>query len=92
MKGKKWLVVLISLAVVLLASSVGITRSSFVDLESSTGNTFQAWNSTAWVQTSQADFENGVLDSYWATRSTGAGSIAVSNAGSPQAGNFHLKD
>ncbi|MBT8368887.1 MAG: CAP domain-containing protein [Deltaproteobacteria bacterium] len=36
------------------------------------------------------DFESGVLDSYWATRSTGAGSIAVSNAGNPHAGNFHL--
>jgi uncharacterized protein YkwD len=36
------------------------------------------------------DFESGVLDSYWVIRSTGAGSIAVSNAGSPHAGNFHL--
>lgn len=61
MKGKKWLILLASLAVVFLASSAGVTRSSFVDLESSAGNTFQAWASTEWVQTSQADFEAGVL-------------------------------
>ena len=36
------------------------------------------------------DFEKGVLDNYWEIRSTGAGSIAVSNAGSPHGGNFHL--
>jgi len=60
MKGKKWLVLLASLAVVLLASSVGVTRSSFVDLESSIGNSFQAWASTKWVQTTETDFNAGV--------------------------------
>ena len=62
MKGKKWLVLVICLGVVLLASSIGVTRSSFVDLESSTSNTFQAWTSTKWVQTTQTDFEAGVLN------------------------------
>jgi len=61
MRGKHWLILVISLAVVLLASSVGVTRGSFVDLESSIGNTFQAWTSTKWVQTTQADFDAGVL-------------------------------
>jgi hypothetical protein len=62
MKGKMWLVLLASLALVLLPSSIEVTRNSFVDLESSSGNTFQAWASTQWVQTTQADFEAGVLD------------------------------
>ena len=62
MKDKKWLIWLVSLALVLLASNVGITRSSFVDHENSTGNSFQAWTSTQWVQTTDEDFNNGVLD------------------------------
>ena len=60
MKGKKWLILLASLAVVLLASLPGVTRSSFVDLENSSGNSFQAWASTLWQQTTQSDFESGV--------------------------------
>jgi len=62
MKGKKWLVLVISLGVVLVSSGIGVTRSSFVDLESSSGNTFTAWTSEVWVQTSQGDFEAGVLN------------------------------
>jgi hypothetical protein len=61
MRGKKWLILLASLALVLLASSTGVTRSSFVDLESSTGNTFQAWTSRQWTQTTEGDFNAGVL-------------------------------
>jgi len=62
MKGKKWLILVIALGTVLLSSSIGVTHSSFVDLESSTGNTFQAWASTQWVQTTKAEFEAGVLN------------------------------
>jgi hypothetical protein len=62
MRGKKWLILLASLALVLLASSIGVTRSFLVDLESSTGNTFQAWASRQWTQTTQADFNAGVLN------------------------------
>jgi len=62
MKGKKWLILVIALGIVLLASSVGVTRGSFVDPESSTGNGFEAWTSTQWVQNTQADFEAGVLN------------------------------
>jgi len=61
MRGKKWFILLASLALVLLASSVGVTRSSFVDLEGSTGNTFQAWTSRQWTQTTEDDFNAGVL-------------------------------
>jgi len=62
MKSKKWLILLASLGVILLSSSIGATRSSFVDLESSTGNDFQAWTSTRLVQTTEQDFDSGVLD------------------------------
>ena len=61
MRGKKWFILLASLALVLLSSGIGVTRSSFVDLESSTGNTFQAWASNLWLQTTQADFNAGLL-------------------------------
>lgn len=60
MKGKRWLVLPVSLAVVLLASSIGGTAASFVDQESSSSNTFEAWTSVLWQQTTQADFEAGV--------------------------------
>jgi len=62
MNGKLRLILVVSLGVVLLASGTGATRSSFVDPGSSTGNAFQAWASTPWVQTTQADFEAGVLN------------------------------
>jgi hypothetical protein len=61
MRGKKWFVLLLSLALVLLTNNVGITSSSLFDLESSTGNTFQAWASRQWLQTTQADLNAGVL-------------------------------
>jgi hypothetical protein len=57
----RWIVLLASLLVVLTASSVGMTAGSFVDLESSSGDSFGAWISTLWTQTSQADFDAGVL-------------------------------
>lgn len=60
MKVKLWLVLFSIMAAVLVASSVGLTRSSSVDSEGSGGNAFTAWASTAWVQTSQLDFEAGM--------------------------------
>ena len=79
MKGKKWFILLVSLAVVLLASSIGVTHSSFVDPESSTGNAFQAWASTLWVQTTQGDFEAGVLNSVDTSSSPGDVKLAASS-------------
>lgn len=61
MKGKVGFVLLISV-VVLLASSMGVTKGSSVDLENSASNTFQGWVSNTWVQTAQGDFEAGVLN------------------------------
>ncbi len=61
MRGKNWLILVVSLALVLLASSLGITRSSLFDLEGSSGNAFQAWASNLWRQTTQDDFNAGIL-------------------------------
>jgi len=68
---KKWLILLASLGVILLASSVGVTTASFVDLEISSGNTFEAWTSILWRQTTQADFEAGVLNNVDTSSSPG---------------------
>jgi hypothetical protein len=77
MKGKKWLILVASLATVLLASSIGVTWGSFVDLESSSGNTFQAWTSNLWRQTTQADFDAGVLTNVATTSSPGDGNVIL---------------
>jgi hypothetical protein len=57
---KGWLILEASLMVVLLASGIGITEASFVDLETSSGNSFEAWTSTKWTQTTVDDFNSGV--------------------------------
>jgi len=71
MKGKKWLILVIALGIVLLSSSVGVTRSSFADPESTTGNDFQAWTSSQWVQTTKAEFKAGVLNQVDTSSSAG---------------------
>ncbi|MCK4369038.1 MAG: hypothetical protein KAV68_05165 [Dehalococcoidales bacterium] len=77
MRGKKWFILLASLALVLLASSIGVTSSSLVDLESSTGNTFQAWTSREWVQTTEDDFNAGVLNQVDTSSSPGDVKLAT---------------
>jgi hypothetical protein len=71
MRGKKWFIFLASLALVLLANSMGVTRSSFVDLESSTGNFFQGWTSRQWTQTTESQFNDGVLNNADISSSSG---------------------
>ena len=77
MKGKRWLILLVSLAAVLLASNIGVTRGYFADLESSSGNIFQAWASRQWVQTTQTDFNAGVLTNVATTPSPGDGNVIL---------------
>ena len=60
MRVKKWLILAVSLLLVLLASSIGVTSATLVDVESSSGNTFQAWTVGVWTQTTQVDFEAGI--------------------------------
>ena len=71
MRSKRLLIPMIVLVVVLLAGSVGGTSSSFVDQENSAGNTFQAWTSTQWVQTTQADFNAAALSNVDTSSSPG---------------------
>ena len=59
MPGKRLLTLVVSLGLILLTASIGVTEGWFVDQESSVGNTFDVWTSTAWVQTTQVDFEAG---------------------------------
>jgi len=80
MNGKLRLILVVSLGVVLLASGTGATRSSFVDPGSSTGNAFQAWASTSWVQTTQGDFEAGVLNSVDTSSSPGNVRLGTTSA------------
>jgi hypothetical protein len=60
MKRSGWLILIAGLMIALLSGGIGATWASLADLETSEGNLFQAWASTAWTQTSQADFEAGV--------------------------------
>jgi hypothetical protein len=60
MNGRRF-ILLICVALVLLASRLGVTGSFFMDLESSSGNSYQAWASSCWTQTTQVDFDAGVL-------------------------------
>jgi hypothetical protein len=76
MRGKQWLAMMMSLVIVLLVGSVGVTRGSFVDLESSGGNSFQAWTSNTWVQTTRTDFEAGVLSQVDTSSETGDVKVA----------------
>ena len=61
MKYRHWLTILVSLAVVLLTSNMGVTHGSYIDTEISSGNMFTAFTSTLWAQTTQADFNAGVI-------------------------------
>jgi hypothetical protein len=59
---RKHLLLLVSLGVLCLAANtIGGTQASFIDQEASSGNSFTAWTSELWTQTTQQDFEAGVL-------------------------------
>jgi hypothetical protein len=60
MRGTRWLIAVFTLGLALLAGGIGEVASSLADSETSLANTLQAWTSTAWVQTIQADFEAGI--------------------------------
>jgi hypothetical protein len=65
------LALLLTVNVVLLASNIGFTSGSFLNEQEATGNAFQAWLSTKWTQTSQADFESGVTSQVDTATSSG---------------------
>jgi len=47
--------------ILLLAINSGFTNCLYVDVESSSDNSFEAWVSTLWDQTTESDFNSGVL-------------------------------
>ena len=77
---KKWLILLASLGVILATSSVGVTKASLFDLEISSGNTFEAWTSILWRQTTQSDFEAGVLNNVDTSSSAGDVKLAIASS------------
>ena len=83
MKYRHWFILLISLAVVLLASNVGVTYSSFIGTESSSGNMFTAFTSTLWTQTTQVDFNAGILNNVDTSSSPGDVKISTATSYSP---------
>jgi hypothetical protein len=69
-----------SLVIGLIASNLlAITTAYFIDSETAAGNGFQAWSSSNWTQTSQAEFEEGVLNAVDTTSSTDNVSLANVN-------------
>jgi hypothetical protein len=66
-----YLAILLSLNIVLLSNNIGYTSGTFYNNETQTASAFQAWLSTKWTQTSQADFEAGVPNDVDTTSSPG---------------------
>jgi len=77
MSARKLLIPLVMVALALLANGIGGTHGAFSDPETSGGNTFTAWTSTAWIQTTQADFNAGVLSSVNTSASPGDVKLAT---------------
>jgi len=70
--------VLAILALALLSVGTGSTQCRLLDQEVSAGNTFRAWVSLLWRQTTQADFAGGVLASVDLTATPGDVKLAAS--------------
>jgi hypothetical protein len=66
-----YLVLTLSLNLTLLSNSIGYTSGTFYNQETQTASAFQAWISTRWTQTSQPDFEAGVLSQVDTSSSSG---------------------
>ena len=55
-----WPIAVVCLCLLVLAGGIGGVAGSFGDSETSVANSFTAWSSTLWLQTTQADFEAGI--------------------------------
>ena len=67
---------MVLLLVGLIASQAGIgTTAYFTDTELNANSTFQAWVSSQWVQTTEGDFQAGVLDN--TDTSSSAGNVTL---------------
>lgn len=62
----------LTLAIVLIAGNgLDVTTAYCIDSETAAGNNFQCWSSDLWTQTTQADFEAGVINQVDASSSRG---------------------
>jgi hypothetical protein len=77
-KGTRWLILNVSLALAWLLGCAASTGSYYNDGEKSTGDSFQASISNVWSQTSQADFSSGALSD--ADASASPGDVQLSTA------------
>jgi hypothetical protein len=69
---------MVLLLVGLIAGQAGIGATAyFTDAEPNAGNTFEAWISSQWMQTTQADFNAGVLSNVDTSSSPGDVKLAV---------------
>jgi predicted ribosomally synthesized peptide with SipW-like signal peptide len=69
---------MVLLLVGLIAGQAGIgTTAYFTDAEPNAGNTFEAWISSQWMQTTQADFNAGVPSNVDTSSSPGDVKLAV---------------
>jgi predicted ribosomally synthesized peptide with SipW-like signal peptide len=75
MKNNIWL----TLAMLLIIGIFGGTTWAYYnDSETASGNRFQAWSADLWTQTSQADFEAGIL--YQVDTSSNPGNVLLAES------------
>jgi len=60
-----------ALLLAIFAQNIGTTLCSFVDGENVSNNSLGAWTSSLWMQTTQADFNGGILNNVDTSISTG---------------------
>ncbi|MBN1643533.1 MAG: hypothetical protein JW856_01745 [Dehalococcoidales bacterium] len=83
----KWFILPVILVTMIVALITGMTLSSFSDTETSTGNTATGWASSQWTQTSQSDFNSGVLNGVDTTTSSGNVVLPLTLTSYPPSGN-----
>ena len=77
MSRKTWTFTFVLLIVLALTNSSVLTTSYLTDQKSNQSNIFQAWTSIEWVQTTQADFNAGVLSDVDTSSSPGDVKLAT---------------
>lgn len=71
MKGKTRAILLAGVALSFLAGTSGVTGTTFTDEEDSFDNVLQGWMCNRWTQTTQTEFQAGVLNNVETTASPG---------------------
>jgi hypothetical protein len=71
LKGQLCFIIAVSAAIAICFGGVGSTGAYYGDGEKSSADQFRGWTSTAWTQTTQADFNAGVLNNTETSSSPG---------------------